>query len=390
MRRLQRISWLAVLAALALLGTAAGAAAQGKEKEKDAGKPARFVTADKVEIEGTFYASPQGKASRTVMLLHAYGEHSQKTEWKKLANALNKKGYSVLMFDFRGHGESTKVQPGTPNTNPMLAIKGFWDEKENQYGVKGLAPGKPRPTDIAHSQFASTYMRILVNDIAAAKAYLDDLDSNGECNSGDIILLGANEGATLGAIWMNAEWHRYKYLPKQPGLPQGGLDLQNPEGRSITCAVWLSITSIPGTQTGQTIHVPATLTVPGKDRKVPMAFFYGDGNSKDEKVALACEKWLKGMDKENYPFTGAVKLPKAGKASGYNLLSKALGTEKEIITYLENALEGKAIQKHKGLPMDSYQWQVVVNGRVQRAPARLAGATNFVFASYQYFIRQGQ
>src|SRR5205085_4628381 len=68
-----------------------------------------FDTSDGVTLQGTYYASPKGKDEPTVLLLHKLGTDSHKDGWDNLAAALNDKGYTVLSFDFRGHGNSTAV-----------------------------------------------------------------------------------------------------------------------------------------------------------------------------------------------------------------------------------------------------------------------------------------
>lgn len=139
MRRLQRFTLLAALAALtALLGPASASAQPEKPKAVE------FVTADGVELHGTFYPSSKAKA-RTVLMLHDFGEHSRKADWVRLAKSLQAKGYAVLTFDFRGHGESTKVtKPGIYDVNPALASPGFWDKQENQFGIRGYMANNPK------------------------------------------------------------------------------------------------------------------------------------------------------------------------------------------------------------------------------------------------------
>jgi len=377
MQRLQGISGPAVLVALVLFVPTAASA------QLPASKPAKFDTADGVEIKGRFYPSAKGKEGPAVMLLHAMGESCQKAEYVSLAKALQKAGYGVLTFDFRSHGDSTNVKPGDPTAkDPLTRYKGFWDYEANRLGVSGYSP-KPRPTEIEYNKFSSTYHRVLVNDIAAAKAYLDQRNDAGECDSGSLILIGAKEGATLGAIWMNSEWHRYKLLPG------GALDTDTPpEGQNVVCAIWLSIspTLANPKKGGQTVNVPATLDVPGRQRKVPIAFFYGQGDSQGEKVALLSEKLLKGTNKKDYQFTGALKLAGAKGAVGSGLLSKSLDTEKEIVTYLGNALEAKDWKLR--VTKDSYVWRVSINGRLQTVLARAPGRENVQFATYAYFVRQ--
>jgi len=391
MRRLQRLTLPVALTALALL--LSPAAAQAQEKPKDV----QFFTADGVEISGTFYPSGKAKA-RTVLMLHDFGEHSRKAKWVELAKTLQNEGYAVLTFDFRGHGESTKVKPGVPN-NPQMpgnAIPGFWDKQENATGFKNYDPrsGKPRPTEIEWKQFKTDYHRILVNDIAAAKAFLDQANDNGECNSGDLVLLGAREGATLGAVWLNSEWHRFKYLPPQQGF-QGALDLQNPEGQAVVACIWLSLTDKlagPTDKQPYTVYPTGILNEPGKKRMTPMVFFYGEGDKAGKKVAEDCEKWIKGKgkaaDDKNHKFTGAIQLPGAGGGSGHALLAESLKLDGQIVKYLKNALEGKNVPtKARVNTQDSYYWQVVENGMLRQVLARPKGLELNKFVSYSAFVR---
>src|SRR5438105_3389463 len=65
----------------------------------------KFETVDQVEIHGAYYASSRGAKGPCAMLLHELGGTSQQEGWNELATELQKKGYAVLIFDFRGHGE---------------------------------------------------------------------------------------------------------------------------------------------------------------------------------------------------------------------------------------------------------------------------------------------
>src|SRR4051794_16201293 len=106
---MNRVS-LAVAAGL-LVGLAGFTRAQDEKKED-----VSFKTFDGVLIKGSYYASAKGSNAPVVMLLHKYGADRTKGDWDALAVRLKEKGYAVLSFDFRGHGQSTQI------INPML----FW------------------------------------------------------------------------------------------------------------------------------------------------------------------------------------------------------------------------------------------------------------------------
>src|SRR5262245_30322466 len=117
----------AALAAGALLLGAAPSQAQNKEKDKAADKAAEkpaekpaggkdivkesvsFKTCDGVLLKGTFYASPKGGSSPDVLMLPNLGSKRTEGDWEGLAVRLQSKGYASLIFDWRGHGESTQI-----------------------------------------------------------------------------------------------------------------------------------------------------------------------------------------------------------------------------------------------------------------------------------------
>src|SRR3989442_13084619 len=99
----------ALLAALALGFVAESGHGQGAAGAKP--DQIKFDTADGVKIRGHFYAAAKRNAP-VVMILHALGEKSTQKGYTELAEALQKKDYNVLTFDFRGHGNSKEVEAG--------------------------------------------------------------------------------------------------------------------------------------------------------------------------------------------------------------------------------------------------------------------------------------
>ncbi|HBI42705.1 MAG TPA: hypothetical protein DDY78_07595 [Planctomycetales bacterium] len=264
---------------MAALGAAmcslAARGADDPKKDDDASKPVKFDTIDGVELEGRFYAAvPKTKAKAkeaTVLLLHNInsktGGSSNQPGWDELARMLQDDGYSVLKFDFRGFGNSTNVSSQ------------FWKEPYNSNNVRGGKAVKP-PSTINHKDFdnkAGEYYPYLVNDIAAAKAYLDRRNDAGQANTSSLIVIGAGEGATLGAMWMASEWHRHKVNGGGVGFPVK-LNLEEPEGRDEAAAIWLNISPKLGNREIPTA-VHSWLAEMSGSNNVAMGFVYG---SQDE------------------------------------------------------------------------------------------------------------
>jgi hypothetical protein len=306
---MRRHSFACLALAAALLATPAAYAQNPVDRVK-------FDTCDGVELHGSFYPGKNGPKSTCVLLLHniASGDsknayNSQQDGWDRLAKALQDTGnFAVLSFDFRGHGNSTGIQPS------------FWKYAHNS-GVRGAGKSEA----ISYKDYQKSYFPILVNDIAAAKALLDRRNDNGECNSRSIILIGAQEGAVLGTMWAVTEWQRYQLINLFP------LRLDpNPEGKCVNACVWLSMTSSQSEQ-GNWMKLLAK-------NHIPMGFLYG---ASDATAANFAQKWAKDLKGKTAPtdkLTRADNIPKSTLA-GHNLLRKDLDTVEKVVNYCKKVLE---------------------------------------------------
>jgi len=324
-----------------------------------------FDTVDGVTLQGTFYPSPKGKDEPTVLMLHKIGSDSHKDGWDSLATKLQDKGYSVLSFDFRGHGNSTSVDSTK-----------FWDRRFypwNAMYIKGGsldAKGKPKDS-ISKEGFLPGYYPYLVNDIAAAKAFLDERNDAGECNSRALLLIGAEDGGALGALWMHSEWNRFAAAqainnPMGPRFPPliRGVE-KDSEGKGQYCALWLTMsTSLAGKMSVST-SVKTALREAGRDKKVPMGFLYGEKDETAQNHAKDYIHLIKGDttaadDKLKFTLEHPVK---GTKLTGSGLLRKDLDTEDMILTYLDRL--SKKNVPHKWSKVEAsgqaYVWAIGTN-----------------------------
>lgn len=301
-----------------------------------------FRTHDGVLLSGKFYASPKPKDGASIILLHDFtfkkGGDSSQDGWEKLALDLQAAGQSVLSFDFRGHGKSVGVNPN------------FWVQPHNV-----ILPGAKmatKPAKINFSEFTSAYYPNLVNDIAAAKSFLDIKNDEGEANSSNIIVIGAGEGATLGALWMASEWRRLSCTVED--IPQNGgiLNLkavgpkkiylkanaaEDAEGSAQLSAIWLSISptiagknystqiqtwlkdiTMPRTRRVQMVFVTGTEDKTRDDFSVSLLKRVKPGFTREEKKADPKAKSLTSPDQK---FTGEFKYK--SKNVGSKLLEEA-------------------------------------------------------------------
>jgi alpha-beta hydrolase superfamily lysophospholipase len=277
----------------------------------------KFDTVDQVELHGTFYPSTKGNKAPTALLLHALGGSSEQEGWADLAKKLQDKGFAVLTFDFRGHGESTAVG------------QTFWSDPANQK-LRSFRPAKLRE-QISYKDFSTLQSWfMLLQDITAAKNFLDRKNDSAECNSGNIVMIGAESGAAIGALWIWDSWQRRKIAPTLIGAATRS----QYEGQDIACAVWLSITptiSVGGSRFQ--LNLDSWLRAPVRE-KVPMYFIYGEQDVRGATYAKhLCDGVLRAERDSKLKLTGKRAI-KDTRLAGRELLGKpSLNTEDQIITY---------------------------------------------------------
>jgi hypothetical protein len=321
----------------------------------------RFETADGVKIHGTFYRS-NAKGAPAVIMLHNIKESSSKEKWIELAKTLQP-SFSVLTFDFRGHGNSVDIDPTLYLRYP-----------HNQRITKGANINK---TKLEWKDIDKGSYTVFINDIAAAKSYLERTKNDlGLCNTQNTIVIGAEEGATLGAIWVNSEWYRYKIDFAPPFFqirPEN-----RPEGQYISALVSLSISPKLGSRT---IDLPRTLSYPCKTNAVPALFICGEGDPKDKeslkdkKTADDLVKAIKFTNKKADPkltYTRAAALPGAGKLKGVDLLLKSLKTADDMHGYLKTVVEENPQEwTQRDFLKSKYAWKLSLNPNVPPIPAKV-------------------
>jgi len=349
-------------AALSLPGAAQGQAAKQKAVTKDVS----FQTADGVKITGTLYPSPGGKREAVAMLLHSFdlkkGGSSQQAGWSDLAASLQKEGFTVLSFDFRGFGDSKTVDPD------------FWMHRWNNPNTGLVRPKKFNPmnppTSIAHTDFNALYLPYLHNDIAAAKAYLDRRNDAKELNSGSVVVIGAGEGATLGAAWVANECRRKRDTSMPPAaFPLMAVLTPQAEVSDIAGCVWLTISPTLGGRSVRGSLNRCLVEAGGRKNKVPMAFVFGKSDGKGDGVARDAVKLIKpaAANKKDFTYLGSFAVP-GTKLTGNALLDKNLDTENWIMKkYLDPVLEARGTKEQKDRKSEACQyWYINLAGRASK------------------------
>lgn len=338
---------------------AAPLAAQDDEK----GRRARMTTADGVELYGRFY--PGTRDSACVLLLHAPGAGHDSQAWRRFPLLLQSKGYAVLAFDFRGHGRSTVIDP-TEFWSPRHAANRTW--------VRGSA----RDEEIDVRDFDRRYFPVLANDIAAARAYLDRQNDQGECNASNLILVGAGEGATLGALWLNGEFRRHRFHPAMLAGFKSRIDPQ-PEGDRVLCCLWLGIRPTLGSRS---VNLSSLLDLPSRQRKLPTLLVHARSNERDRDRAAALARFLRRGQK--LPYSDAVEIPDVGSATGAQLLTYA-ATQRALVRYLDTVVETEGKEWDSQDAANAlYVW--AMPGSARPVAANIVGRNVPNFGTYENFL----
>jgi hypothetical protein len=358
------------------------ALAQDKEA---GGEKIRIPTIDGVDLHATFFSSknPKVKNPPVIIMLHPLGENSTKKPWVTLAESLRSQA-TVVTFDFRGHGQSTDVDPQkfwslplTLCTNPALATFNATNIKGGQQGAR------TQKATIEFKEFTSSYYPALINDISAVRCYLDRQNDAGKCNTSSIIVLGAETGATLGAIWVNSEWHRHRMIQNPVNLFMAP-DTKS-EGRDIIGCVWLSPTSQLG---NRTVSFGSTLDLPLRVNAVPMVFMYGEEDKKGAAVAAGALKFKTSANKAKYTLTDKVPIPKTD-LTGIALLQKSLGVDKAIAKYLDDVIDAKGREwTEREFRKSTFSWRpMTIPPGGPGINAKLLNENNLLFDTYSKYIR---
>lgn len=334
----------------------------------------RITTVDGVKLNAIYYPSPK-KNSPVAIMLHPIGpdKSSKGADWKRLAQTLQKSGYAVMMFDFRGHGDSTEVDPQL-----------FWSYKPNKALVKTKEVDTIKVDDFLKTNNGA-YLPVLINDIAAVKAYLDRRNDEGACNTANTIVIGADNGATLGAVWINSEWYRYKFTP-HPMFPQlipRGQFSDKPEGTNIIAGVFLTIQPKLGLTGPANLSIPKILDFACKNQGMAASFVCGKEDAKAWQFAKTLQEKLKIENSKKHAYIGKAELDTA--LSGVKLLQPALKLDKNIVEYLEVVVENKGNEWTKRDAREStHLWRMGLNGPF--FPSHKKGELNLHYEMYDRFI----
>ena len=312
----------------------------------------QFVrSADGVKIAWRLYKATDSKAGSVVIMIPAPGQSAIETNraWHDEAKRLAGKGFHVATFDHRGVGQSTDIVPNEFYVNAINVA---------------LVPagGNPAAKTSINSQkdFKSGYYPMLVQDVAAVRSALDQLNDTGEVNTSTVYLYGSGDGASLGLFFLGTEWYRERQKPNLPipiqiVTPRRGLFTgSEPAGQDYGGAVWLSASRNPALNSNALKAIALSPRAINLRTETPMLFVAGEKDTKGMREARSIAQDT--LSAKLTPFDGKGKVaPRAGRlpqadvklatikkadaasASGLALLGNNTGAEDVILSFLEES-----------------------------------------------------
>jgi hypothetical protein len=277
----------------------------------------------------------------------------------------------VLSFDFRGFGNSKSV------------ARSIWTHRHNLALPGARKARTDPPAFIDQKDFPVNYYPHLVNDVVAAKGFLDQENDNGQLNSSSVVVVGAGQGATVGALWMATQCQLKRNNNPNPFLPAVIL-ADKPESEDIAAGVWLSISP---SLAGRNMPVHTWLAEAGARNNIPLVFLYGKKDEKGAEYAGKLLDYIKKSTRDDLKQTGQNAID-GTELTGSALLNKALSTEEWIHTkYINPVVEKRAarLKKNKDVKETGFWWvdrsgraigpakQPAVDDLIQPIPLNLFG-----------------
>jgi alpha/beta hydrolase fold len=329
MRLLKRGCPAAFLVACLVVALPGSPARAQDKKEEDVSLP----TVDGLRLSGVWYPGAKGKSSDVVMMLHNWGESMSKGDWSSLAQALHQKGFAVLMFDFRGHGKST-----TPRTidKPEEFLNARKYPFNRHAGTNATRPEQLKGLDY-HRFIKERYFPYLVNDIAAARRFIDGRNDQGECNAGRIFVIADREMCSLSLLWGATEFHRRGINP----IAVGAAPPNHIAGSDIMGAVWLNYKSNPSVspiieKMLRDRELADKIERPLED-KVSVAFVFSEDDKEGASIPrIWFNRWgikpnqNEDRDKGKY----MIRVKGAKNLQGVNLLDPKLKADEPILEFI--------------------------------------------------------
>lgn len=240
-----------------------------KEMKKDApvapedkGKTditASFDTQDGLGIRRYWFSA--GKASSDAVLMFPAPGNKVTDTWIALGRALQKEGFSVMLFDWRGCGLNGPDRPGGPE---RVLLKPEVYKEDVMYTSAVKLPTIERK-GLDWKTMPLRFKDTVLYDLMGARFALDKQNDAGQCNTNRIWIVSEGTGSQLGLAWIAAESQRNTSYIKTNRLDTGPVPDFTPAALDYVGLVSLSYATGNATASGT---YSAAVAMGGKYTKV--------------------------------------------------------------------------------------------------------------------------
>jgi len=182
-----------------------------------------FVTSDRVLLTGSFYPGHADKDTVPVILLHGHGKSRE--EFAPLITEMKKRGYAILAFDFRGHGESITRFPDPRELMQQQASRNQEQGMPNPHREGMMVPPQPqmppqppKPVEYLQESFKRVdYENLYKFDCLPFYQFLVQQNNAEKLNLNKLVIIGVDMGGTVGGqitkqLWANSKGKNVRSL----------------------------------------------------------------------------------------------------------------------------------------------------------------------------------
>lgn len=332
------LRWIVILAGVSVLSFRFTDDAAARMADEPAVERFNCETADGVSLVGDFYPPGKGKGERgpCVILLHAVGPgrtSASRVDFGRLPQLLQREGFAVVAFDFRGHGESKTIDP------------------VRYYDI--YPPARPQPNQAAANKIDSREFRtnlelaLMANDLTAIKVWLNKQNNLRRCNAHNVALVTVEQSGILGMIFAVNEHRDSNRLLEFTGSRVGAESRF--EGDDLVGLVLLSTTDRLGGERIDPTLLQTWLQFTYA-RRLQLLALYGDEDAVAKEFWGRASSWLRVREKDPAP-AATLKRIKGTSLVGLKLLDhEAFGARKDVVTFLTDTLQTPNVKwsEHKG------------------------------------------
>jgi len=307
-----------------------------------------IATSDGLSLNGYWFQGNAVDKQRpdAVMMFPAPG-NKVNDAWIGLATKLSEKNFSVLLFDWRGCGLNDAATAGGRIFENKVF---FWNELYNKQLLKTSQKmyedkGLDFKSIVVKNDTLYRYRDFMLNDLLAARFYLDKMNDNGKCNTNRVWIVTEKEGAEIGLAFIASEFPRNSiYDPKQ-NVGDTGRQFK-PAGKDYAGLTALSYGTGPfsGTSSAVWKNSLSTLNLDASkeakdhfEHRLAMVMVYGKKETSSASKRAFSQAWAGGPDddlRKNFKYLREIDNSKQAKTiSGIDLIDPmdSFGAKADIV-----------------------------------------------------------